>query len=131
MIEIEEIIILNNVPLTTNYQYTLENNMTQFNTIDFFIYVKNATNINSIQTVVEYSGKLNPSPTDWARISIENFDSDAGIFNLIDYITNREISEPCTYSIRCRSQGRLMRLGIKANAPGGLITVGLLRKKNK
>ena len=131
MIEIEEIFLLKDVPLTTNYQVSLPANISQHDLVDFFIYISDNADgaINTIDCIIEYTAKANPIYNEWTRMSIETFDSDLKIFKLLDYIVRKEISHPTSFSIRCRAQGRLMTLKVKANAAGGNFSIGILRKK--
>lgn len=131
MIELEEIFLLKNVPFTTNYQTSLSINILRHDIIDFFIYIYDDENsaINTIDCIIEYTGKLLPTYHEWAKMSFEVFDSDLQVFKLMDYIVRKEISGPTSFSIRTRAQGHLMVLKIKANAAGGNFSISALRKK--
>ncbi len=131
MLDAEEIFIIDHEPLHNNYCFSSHVNIIYHDSVDFFIYIKDNTNISSIYIIIEYSAKKEPLSTDWARVQIETFDSNEKVYNLVDYIVKKEISQPTVYSIRCRGQGKLMRLGIKANADGGIVSIGAIRKNRK
>lgn len=134
MMELEEIFLLKNVAFTTDYQTSLSTNILQFDFVDFFIYIYDdeGGTINTVDCIIEYTGKLLPLYHEWATMSFETFDSDLQVFNLKDYVVRKEITEPTSFSIRIRAQGHLMAFKIKANAPGGNFSItALKRKRNK
>lgn len=131
MFELEEISLLKDVPFTTEYQISLPVNILQYELIDFFIYISDdgGGSIDTIECFIECSGKSEPANYDWARISIEKFDVNSNTYVLNDYIVRKIISRPTSFTVRCRAQGRLMTLGIKANTAGGIFSIAALRKR--
>lgn len=129
MLDIEEQHIIQNLDLKTYYQYSLFSNVDHYDSIDFFIFVQDVSGINYVELIIEYCSKNEPGEGDWAKVQIETFDTNQQVYVLNDYIIRKNFSTPLTFSIRSRSQGKIMRIGIKADQNGGIVSATSLRKK--
>jgi hypothetical protein len=130
MLGLDQNIIIANDVLSTEYKKTTSITMSRFEKLDFFIYILDDDNgnINTLDFILECAASKEPTEADWARISYEVFDQQSETFLLKDYVIRKTITEPSTIAIRCRSQGIYMRIGIKANANGGLYSIGTTKK---
>lgn len=130
MLGLEENIIVFENTLDTNYQYSPSINMSKFEKLDFFIYVLDDNNgaITTIDLSMECAGHNDSIGTDWSKLFYESFDTDQNVFVLKEYINRKIITGPTTFAVRCRSQGIFIRIGIKANASGGLYSIGATKK---